>query len=653
LKTIQLGSYIKITAVISVVVGLLVIIGWLTGDENLKSVIVGLATMKFNAAICFVFCGIALFLLAKNGRGTRYYQIALLLIVLSIGLISFCQYIFNFNSGLDELFIKDRGTAIANFPGRMAASTAFCFLLLSLASIAILLAGNSVKRTAQYALHFVSLVAFVALIGYLYDIPNFYKLSFFQSMALSTSILFFILSIAVSLLNPYSIIKLFTGKSTSSIMAKKLFPLFTIIILVLGFVRLELHHLNIVSEDFGIALFATSSIIVCLVLTTITAKYLDKMDAKRSAAEESLRSLNLNLQELVDKRTADLQQTTERLSLATQGSKIGIWDWDIVNDKLTWDDITYQLYNLDPNTFPGAYEAWEHVVHPEDKEPARHAVNKAIAGGSEFNNEFRVIWPDKSVHHVKAKGVVQRDTTGKAIRMVGTNWDISDRIMLQKKLEEQKEQNQKIVLITAIESQEKERKQIGFELNENVNQILTAANMHLGFLKNQHAVPPSELIDEASLLIKKAIEGIDKITRNIGNSYIEDIGLKDALNDLVHKMNALHIFKAELQLSIEGIHIPAPGELTIYRFVQEQLNNILQYAEASQVAIQLHSDGDLLALEISDNGKGAKLDEIKKGVGLSIMQNRTKAYNGKVEFDTSPGKGFKVMVKLPYKQPET
>ena len=160
----------------------------------------------------------------------------------------------------------------------------------------------------------------------------------------------------------------------------------------------------------------------------------------------------------------------------------------------------------------------------------------------------------------------------------------------------------------------------------------------------------SESLNEISVLIKKAMEEIHKITHNIGNSYIEDIGLDEALKDLAHKTNLLNIFKVELKLAVEGLEIPAPVALTIYRFVQEQLSNILNYAEASSVIIQLYPTGDDLVLDITDDGKGGNLDEIKKGIGLLIMQNRTKAYNGKVEFNTSPGKGFRVLAKLPIKQ---
>jgi two-component system, NarL family, sensor kinase len=82
------------------------------------------------------------------------------------------------------------------------------------------------------------------------------------------------------------------------------------------------------------------------------------------------------------------------------------------------------------------------------------------------------------------------------------------------------------------------------------------------------------------------------------------------------------------------------------------LNNIMKYAGATKVSISLNVMDDQLLLNITDDGKGAAFDEIKKGIGLSNIKNRTTAYNGKVSFETSPGKGFKVNVQLPLKQSE-
>ena len=122
-----------------------------------------------------------------------------------------------------------------------------------------------------------------------------------------------------------------------------------------------------------------------------------------------------------------LRQLSDRLSLATKAAHVGIWDLDIPNNKLVWDDSMFRLYGITPNEFGGAYEAWQAGVHPEDQARADTESQMARRGEKEYDTEFRVVWPDKSVHWIKANAMVQHDALGKAVRMLGTNWDITER----------------------------------------------------------------------------------------------------------------------------------------------------------------------------------------------------------------------------------
>ena len=120
-----------------------------------------------------------------------------------------------------------------------------------------------------------------------------------------------------------------------------------------------------------------------------------------------------------------LQQVTSRLSLATQASGVGIWDYDIVNNKLIWDGQMFHLYGITPDQFSGAYEAWKAGLHPDDVQQADKENNMALSGEKDFDTEFRVVWPDGSIHNIRAMATVQRDLSGQALHMIGTNWDIT------------------------------------------------------------------------------------------------------------------------------------------------------------------------------------------------------------------------------------
>ncbi len=137
------------------------------------------------------------------------------------------------------------------------------------------------------------------------------------------------------------------------------------------------------------------------------------------------------------KRMEDLlRQTHERLLLSTRAGDVGIWDYDVLNNKLVWDDQMFRHYGITRDQFGGAYEAWLSGVHPKDRQLSHEGIQLALRGEKAFNTEFRVLWPDGSTHHLHAVAIVQRDASGQATRMVGINWDITAQKQAEESLRE-------------------------------------------------------------------------------------------------------------------------------------------------------------------------------------------------------------------------
>jgi len=116
---------------------------------------------------------------------------------------------------------------------------------------------------------------------------------------------------------------------------------------------------------------------------------------------------------------------TERLQLATQSAKLGIWDWDIKNNMLKWDEGMYLLYDIAEEEFESVYDGWLSRIHPKDIERVNDTMQQALVGKEDYNPTFRIVWKDSSIHYLKASGLIERDAQGNAIRMIGTNWDIT------------------------------------------------------------------------------------------------------------------------------------------------------------------------------------------------------------------------------------
>ncbi len=135
----------------------------------------------------------------------------------------------------------------------------------------------------------------------------------------------------------------------------------------------------------------------------------------------------------------ELARLNERFELAAQSAGIGVWDWDIQLNRLVWDGRMYQLYGLTAGDFGGAYDAWVRGVHPDDRERGDEEIKKALAGEKEFDLEFRVVWPNGQVRHLKAHSKLIRGATGTPVRMIGVNYDITERTRVEKDLLRAKE----------------------------------------------------------------------------------------------------------------------------------------------------------------------------------------------------------------------
>lgn len=141
-------------------------------------------------------------------------------------------------------------------------------------------------------------------------------------------------------------------------------------------------------------------------------------------------------QDISERKVAEeaLQEKEERLSLAALHNGVGIWDLNPQTEELIWDDSQFALFNINKEDFSGAYDAWTACLHPDDREQAEKELREALFGGKPFNTDFRVIWPNGQIRNIKGVAKIFRDETGKPLRMLGINADITDQKSAEEKL---------------------------------------------------------------------------------------------------------------------------------------------------------------------------------------------------------------------------
>jgi len=135
------------------------------------------------------------------------------------------------------------------------------------------------------------------------------------------------------------------------------------------------------------------------------------------------------------KVTEELARTTaDRLALATHVGGVGIWEYDLVSKKLIWNDQMFLLYGITPEQFCGNLKGWSTRIHLKDRRRVVTEIQLAQRGKKNFDTEFRISRSDGSTHHIRAIARVQRDAAGNPLRIIGTNWDITERARFEESL---------------------------------------------------------------------------------------------------------------------------------------------------------------------------------------------------------------------------
>ena len=135
---------------------------------------------------------------------------------------------------------------------------------------------------------------------------------------------------------------------------------------------------------------------------------------------------NTDIAELRQAREA-LADSEERLRLALDAGRMGVWDWNVRNGSLKWSDSLEPLHGLAPGTFGGTFEHFQQLIHPDDRGAVNAAIRQALETGGEFYVEFRNVWQNGGIHWIAGSGKVFPGDDGQPLRMIGIGLDVTQR----------------------------------------------------------------------------------------------------------------------------------------------------------------------------------------------------------------------------------
>ncbi|HTI09214.1 MAG TPA: PAS domain-containing protein [Puia sp.] len=351
-----------------------------------------------------------------------------------------------------------------------------------------------------------------------------------------------------------------------------------------------------------------------------------------------------------------LKTLNELYQFVTEVTNDCLWEWDFGTRELFWIDgghkrvFGYQIVNaIIPQSF------WEKRIHPDDRLRILKRLEKILTTGTEtsWEEEYRFQRIDGSYAYVHDRGHIIYGADMVASRMVGATQDVTARKLAEtglleseSKLVKERLARQQEMTHAVLAAQEQERSEIGKELHDNLNQILGAAKLYIELAKTDEE-NREMCLEKSSGFIVKVIEEIRRISKTLSTPSMV-MGILESIKILVDDLAVVNEIKIEFQDNgIDDTDLDEKLQLTIFRIVQEQLNNILKHANATHAIIDLNRRESRIILRISDNGNGCSISEEEKGVGNINIKSRAEQCHGTVAMTSSPGKGYELKVELP------
>jgi PAS domain S-box-containing protein len=217
------------------------------------------------------------------------------------------------------------------------------------------------------------------------------------------------------------------------------------------------------------------------------------------------------------------------------------------------------------------------------------------------------------------------------------------------------EQQKRYTIHAVVEGQEHERSRIARELHDGVGQMLSAVKIGLSSAQETVVALAPECaaqLRESIALLDKSVQEVRSVSHQLMPFALHQLGLRAAVRDIFTTLQAANSLRINATLDALAEPIGPLKALTIYRIVQELLNNTLKYGEATNASVQFVREPDSLLLMYEDDGRGFdaeahRNDNAPQGIGLNNIAHRVSMLGGTVEIYSTPGKGMAATIEIP------
>jgi PAS domain S-box-containing protein len=276
--------------------------------------------------------------------------------------------------------------------------------------------------------------------------------------------------------------------------------------------------------------------------------------------------------------------------------------------------------------------------------PGLNRLRSAIRNGEAVVVEIQNRRKDGSLFWNRLSVTPIFDNEGVLRHFVGIQEDIThqkDKEALSHSL-----QQQQLIAKVIREAQEEERRHMGEELHDNINQLLATAKLYLTM--SGTTLSTQSAIAHAKTFLDSAIAEIRQLSTRMVNGLVQPPSFGEQLESLLESLRPVVPFDLKLHNSIgDQMKLSEDLRLLLYRIVQEQLNNVIKHAGAKTVTVVLKSTATGIMLQVADDGIGFNPEVHHSGIGFHNMRSRLKPLHGRLVLQTAPGEGCRLLVKIP------
>ncbi|MFD1096427.1 sensor histidine kinase [Salegentibacter chungangensis] len=200
-----------------------------------------------------------------------------------------------------------------------------------------------------------------------------------------------------------------------------------------------------------------------------------------------------------------------------------------------------------------------------------------------------------------------------------------------------------------LEIQDQTLKNVGWELHDNIGQLLSVANMQLNILARTSDDPNNESVKEVKEIVASSLQEVRALSKSLNSDVVEYAGLKASVKNEFARFERLNVIGTRLEITGEEHELPKQDAIILFRILQEFFSNVVKHSKAELLSLRMDYLPGELKIVVTDNGTGFDPEEVQKSSGLLNMKNRAELINAEFSLDSAPGEGTSLSLRYPTK----